>query len=69
MSADLLYRAAERLRDPERVNNDHRVDVAVAAAMEAVARVIRYDERMVARVGYGELVEVARVVLGLEVPA
>jgi hypothetical protein len=39
------------------------VGLALADAMDAVARVVRYNEHSVARVGYGELIAAARAVL------
>lgn len=57
---DLLARAAADLRSPYLCNWDPAVANALAAAMESVARVVRLDRSMVHRVGYGEVVEVAR---------
>ncbi len=57
---DLLRRAAEDLRSPYLCNWDPKVAHALAEAMDKVARVIRLDPGMVGRVGYGEVVEVAR---------
>ncbi len=64
MSADLLRQAADKLRDPLLCNFPTKVGLPLADAMDAVARVVRYDERAVARVCYGELVAVAEAVLG-----
>lgn len=57
---DLLTTAAEQLRSPHLCNWDPGVAHALADTMEKVARIIRLDRNMVHRVGYGEVVEVAR---------
>ncbi len=58
---NLLRRAAADLRSPYLCNWDPKVAHALATAMDSIARVIRLDPAMVHRVGYGEVVEVARV--------
>lgn len=62
-SAELLQRAAARLRNPLLCNWDRGVAHALAGAMDEVAKAVRFGPDMEHRLGYGELIETARALL------
>lgn len=66
MNADVnvLRRAAARLRDPYLGNWRIDVALALADALDAVAQAMRFGPDMASRLGYSELIAVARAVLG-----
>jgi hypothetical protein len=62
-STDLLRRAAGRLRSPLLCNWDRAVAVALADAMDEVAKAVRLSSDIEHRLGYGELITTARALL------